>query len=65
MEKIAKLSQDATQNVQKMEVELLEARSLQKTLKKIFGVEDTRDILPAAREVQEQSTKVKKDLRTS
>jgi len=37
-----------TWDVQQMEMELLEARSLQRALQKVFGIEDTKDILIAA-----------------
>ena len=65
VERVAKFSRDVTRDVQQMEMELLEARSLQRALRELFGVEDTRDILAAARETREQLARVKKDLRTS
>lgn len=48
-----------------MEMELLDARSLQRALRKVFGVEETGYILTVAGEVRGQLTKVKKDLWTS
>jgi hypothetical protein len=64
-EKVAKFSRDVTQDVQQMEMELLEARSFQRVLRKMFGVQDTGEILAAALATREELTKVKKDLRAS
>ena len=62
VEKIAKFSRDVTQDIQQMQMELLEARSLQRALRKVFEAEDTRDILIVARETRGQLAQVKKDL---
>ena len=64
-EKIAKFTRDVTLDIQKMEMELLEARSLQRALRKVFEVEDNRDILTIARETRGQLTQVRKELWTS
>ena len=65
VEQVAKLSRDVTRDIHRMEIELLEAQSLQRALRKEFGVEDNRDILMAAREVRGELAKVKRDLRVS
>lgn len=48
-----------------MEKEILEARSLHKALRKVFGLEANEDILSAAREIQKQVMRMKKELHAS
>ena len=65
VEKIAKFTRDVIRDIQQMEMELLEARSLQRALRKVFEVEDNRDILTIARETRGQLNQVRKELWTS
>ena len=61
VEKIAKFSRNMTWNIQQMEMALLEARRLQRALRKVFEVEDNRDILTIAQETRGQLAQVRKE----
>ncbi len=62
-EKVNSLSREVTRKIEDMEGEVMEARSLHRTLRKMFGWEEEEDILYAARETRRKFMKMKKELR--
>lgn len=63
VEKVVFMSKEVSRSIQNMQEEILEARTLHKALRKVFGWKEEEDILFAARETPREMLRLKKEVR--